>query len=307
MGNNITSSKPVVSIVSSAIRPDNWLEIYNSVDEDENFFEFFFVGPNQPNYKLPKNFFFTKSFVKPAQCWQYAYENCNGEFVINLADDLNFKTQKPLTRLYEEWLKKNDERKIIACEYSIDDKKISHDDQKILPGYQSQYVPACMMLEKKAFQLIGGIDTRFIAVYWNHDLCLRLHKEGYNTYFADVVVNESKKVMTKNTTLFYDYTAIDGKLFDNIWMKKNASIKPWGYAVLNERRLELNSYHNIDLIRINQGEAGRWKNTNTFYGKMIASKYFFLIRKYLRIIHKVTTSFSSLKYYYKKFIYKVLH
>ena len=58
MGNNINSSKPVVSVVSSAIRPDNWMDIYNSVDEEKDFFEFFFVGPKKPNFDLPKNFFF---------------------------------------------------------------------------------------------------------------------------------------------------------------------------------------------------------------------------------------------------------
>ena len=149
MGNSLISKKPIFSVISSAIRPDNWLDIYNSVDEDPDFFEFFFVGPNQPNYQLPKNFFFTKSFVKPAQCWQFAYENCNGEFVINLADDLVFKTQKPLTRLYEEWLSKSDEKKIIACEYSIDDQKISHEEasNKILDDIVEACDPVWAELE----------------------------------------------------------------------------------------------------------------------------------------------------------------
>lgn len=296
------SKKPIVSVISSAIRPDNWLDIYNSVDEDRNFFEFFFVGPNQPNYKLPKNFFFTKSFVKPAQCWQFAYENCNGEFVINLADDLVFNTKKPLTKLYNDWLSFNDEKIIIACEYRIDGEAITEEEQKILPGHPSPYAPACMMIKKKSFKLSRGIDTRFIAAYWNQEFCVRLANAGYKTHFSNVIVNESKKDMTQNSTMHLDYFKIDGSTFNDIWMNKNDKIQPWGYEVLTKPRTELMPYQNINLIKINQGEAGRWKYTNSYYGRIITSKKFFLIRKYLRIIYKMTTSFSSLKYYFKKLI-----
>ena len=47
---------PKIGIVSSAHRPQNWMGLYKSIGQNELEFELVFVGPNPPDYELPKDF-----------------------------------------------------------------------------------------------------------------------------------------------------------------------------------------------------------------------------------------------------------
>ena len=54
-------TKPTVSILASASRPENWMVLYDSIGDNDVSFELVFVGPNAPNYRLPDNFKYIKS------------------------------------------------------------------------------------------------------------------------------------------------------------------------------------------------------------------------------------------------------
>lgn len=300
MGNNINSSKPVVSVVSSAIRPDNWMDIYNSVDEEKDFFEFFFVGPKKPNFDLPKNFFFLKSNVKPTQCWQIAFEKCKGEFVIAIADDVVFKTHKPLKNLVNEWKKINDDKIGIGCRYQIDGKSISDEEQKILPGFDTPYSPAAFLIKKNMFLQLNGFEKKFIMGFWHSDFCIRLYNAGGKIFFSNVIIDEKKKLKSRGSTLALDYWKEDRATFNKIWMKENPNIDPWGYELLKKSAIDFAPFEKSNLLTISQGPAGRWKYTNNVYSKIIVSEIFFFIRKYFRILLKMSTSYKSFKYYLNK-------
>ena len=65
--------KPLVTIIATAYRTDNWINLYNSFGKPSLVnLEFVFVGPNEPNYELPENFRFIQSDVKPTQCIEIA-------------------------------------------------------------------------------------------------------------------------------------------------------------------------------------------------------------------------------------------
>ena len=56
-------SLPVVSVISSAARPVNWLSLYSKIQDTSILFEVVFVGPNKPQLLLPENFKFVQTNV----------------------------------------------------------------------------------------------------------------------------------------------------------------------------------------------------------------------------------------------------
>ena len=81
-------SKPVFSLIAPAIRSDFYKRVYDSVSKGNKIpFEIIFVGNNKPKIKMPDNFHYIYSNVKPAQCLEIAARNAQGEYLIPLADD----------------------------------------------------------------------------------------------------------------------------------------------------------------------------------------------------------------------------
>ena len=115
-------------------------------------------------------------------------------------------------------------------------------------------------------------------------------------------IDEEKKLKSRGSTLALDYWKEDRETFNKIWMKKNPNIKPWGYELLKKAAIEFTPFDETNLMSQSQGPSGRWKFTNNIYSKIIVSEKFFFIRKYFRIIIKMITSYTSLKYYLRKLI-----
>lgn len=64
--------KPEISLFGSVHRPHLWMDLYRSIGDNSISFEIVFVGPNDPDFELPSNFKFIKSYVKPTQCIEIA-------------------------------------------------------------------------------------------------------------------------------------------------------------------------------------------------------------------------------------------
>ena len=120
-------SKIEFSLVSPAIRTENWLKIYETVNTQDVSFEFIFAGPRKPNYKLPDNFRFIYTPVKPAQCWEILYEEAKGNYIMNIGDDFLFRTKNPLKILKEELTYIKDQKKILGLRYEF--RKIDQTNQ----------------------------------------------------------------------------------------------------------------------------------------------------------------------------------
>src|SRR3989344_5098061 len=84
-------TKPSISLIGSAIRVQLWEELYNDLSKSNKVpFEIVFIGDKVPKFKLPANFRFYFSRVKPAQCWEAAFRKSSGDYVCLIADDANF-------------------------------------------------------------------------------------------------------------------------------------------------------------------------------------------------------------------------
>ena len=80
-----------IGLYCSAIRPHLWMNLYNNLkNTNKSEFEIMFVGNVIPEFELPPNMKFIYSNVKPAQCWYIAATRVDGDYLINVADDLLF-------------------------------------------------------------------------------------------------------------------------------------------------------------------------------------------------------------------------
>ena len=123
------NKKPTVSVVSTAYRTKNWMNVYNSLNGNKTVdVDFIFVGPNTPNFSLPQNFRFIKSNVKPVQCLEIAYRNSTSDYTINIADDVVFKEPFPLDKLYKKYKSYKTDKIIVSPMYQMNDELIDTKD-----------------------------------------------------------------------------------------------------------------------------------------------------------------------------------
>ena len=177
------------SLVSPAIRTENWLKIYESVKSNNTYFEIIFAGPRRPNFKLPQNFKYIETNVKPAQCWEILYENARGKYIMNIGDDFIFKTKNPLDKLDEELEVYKNEKILLGLTYKFRD--IDQTKQQTFKinnnENESALLPMCPPLKKELWYRYGRFDSRFICTLMEADFFLRMINDGYK------VVNSSSK------------------------------------------------------------------------------------------------------------------
>lgn len=266
-------TKPTVSVVSTAYRPQNWMNVYKSLNENKELdVDFIFVGPNAPNYQLPKNFRFIKSNVKPAQCLEIAYRQSKSDFTINVADDVIFKETNPLDKLYAKYLSLDSDKVIVSPRYQMDDDLI---DPRYLVLDQadptSPSMPVGSFMKRSLYESLGGIDKNFMAVMYDLDVALRVYAIGGCVVFADnVTAYEDRIVASAGGSLCVDYASIDKGYLHSIWQKNPDN----SYSRL--RAVERFSDENI--LRYSQGPRGRWRGKNLYIVEVLIDSPRFFAR-----------------------------
>jgi len=244
----------IISIVSSAARPELWVEFYERIGINNIDFELIFVGPNSPDYMLPDNFNFVKSQVKPVQCFEIAARISVGKYLIMLADDMFFETDNPLDKLYQDYLSYNTDKLMLSCSYSQYfssgiPRIFEADFHKFIDSKNNEIVmPVGLMIDRKYYRHLGGLDRNFIALYWDLDLCFRVVEDGGITALSNVRVGEHVEKCDIQTSMWDSYYKIDnkhtlGSFWSNQVMKRKVPLEPFiDYSILTE----------------SQGPKGRW-------------------------------------------------
>jgi hypothetical protein len=246
--------KPEISIYGSAHRPQNWMDLYRSIGDNDISFEVIFVGPNEPDFKLPSNFKFIKSYTKPTQCIEIASRNTTADLIIQMADDCEFGTKRPLDMLYNTYKSYNNDKLILSCRYMLNKKIRPNSDHRFFSGDNSSPVmPLSGLMSKKLYGDIGGIDRNFIAVMFDLDIAMRVLALGGEVILSDVYLDELKS-KSAGSNLCAEFWSHDRKLLENLWSVDRKThfnrIKPvepfFDYKVLEE----------------SQGPRGRWHGTS---------------------------------------------
>lgn len=245
---------PKISIVSSAYRPQNWMDLYKSIGNNDIEFELVFAGPNSPDYELPVNFRFIKTCVKPTQCFEIAVRNATGDLVMCIADDCMFKSPRPLDRLYETYKTYNDEKILISCKFStngVDESHFAHRFDVADPD--SPVMPVTALMSKFFFHELGGIDRNFIAVMWDLDIAMRVYALGGRVVVSDVFLDENKS-KSDGSILCSEFWRYDRALLESLWTTN-------GKVHLN-RRNPVAPFVDMNILTGSQGPRGRWRGSS---------------------------------------------
>lgn len=200
------SENPKISIIAPAYRTAMWMRVYNSMGHNDVSFELIFVGPNEPKFKLPDNFRFIKSNVKPVQCAEIAIRNTKADLIMNIADDMEFKTERPLDKLYNTYKSYNDDKLILSCLFNSPE---YHLYPQGCPT--AAYMPVAGLMSKKLYRDVGGADRNFMIVNWDLDVVMRICTLGGYIVLSDVRIVEFASGGT-------GWNIYDKQLLQDLWL-----------------------------------------------------------------------------------------
>ena len=252
---------PKISIFAPAIRPQNWMDLYKSIGENDVEFELVFVGPNQPDYRLPNNFRFIRSLVKPTQCLEIALRNTTADLVMNMADDCMFKGSRPLDRLYETYKNYNNDKIILSCKYMLNGEDRSDTayfsySKEGTGTYDksSPVMPLCGLMSRNLLMSIGGLDKNFIAIMWECDIAMRVHALGGDVILSDVFLEEDKD-KSAGSELCNEFWEHDRGLLESLWTKNG--------KIHFCRTKPVESFDDLNILKASQGPRGRWRGSGS--------------------------------------------
>ncbi len=258
---------PKISIFATAHRPQNWMDLYKSIGENDVEFELVFVGPNQPDYRLPNNFRFIRSLVKPTQCLEIALRNTTADLVMPIADDCMLKGSRPLDRLYETYKNYNNDKIILSCRYMLNGEDLS--ESAHFDGMNSPVMPLCGLMSRNLMMSMGGIDKNFIAIMWDLDIAMRVHALGGDVILSDVFLEEDKD-KSAGSELCNEFWEHDRGLLKSLWTKNG--------KVHLRRAKPVESFDDLNILKASQGPRGRWRGSGSIVIEKIETNFPRIIR-----------------------------
>ncbi|MHA1469763.1 MAG: thiamine pyrophosphate-dependent enzyme [Candidatus Asgardarchaeia archaeon] len=229
--------KPIVSVVSPAIKIDFWKEYYDGLQENYIPFEVIFIGHIRPDFELPENFRYIYAEVKPAQCFHIGMLEARGDFIFNSGDDLSYPNKNALDCLYDHLIELGNNEynfsagalgryiykpkidKFVICKRASPSRFFfgKRSGKHLSRGYYCPFLPngAGLMFHKEAYFKLGGIDKNFICSYYAEDFAMRLYEAGGQSIYV-------KEVRTVENNEGYgsispSLAARDAALFSSLW------------------------------------------------------------------------------------------
>jgi len=272
-------NKPVISIYMPAVRPQLWMGVYESLEQSNIPFELIAVGHVPPEYKLPDNFHFIKTKVKPVQCVEIGFRACKGEYCIYSHDDLFFGSNT-LDLLLRKWLEINNELVVVSCMPYQYGEKLETNRYRFWDGVEnSPHVPLAGLYKTSTMKKIGSRDKNFMVSYADLDIAMRLYEMGgYNVFCEGTRVNEdpgsdalNTQVRLINTGLALDwpwieaYWVMDQPEYASLSLEEKNKLKIYfnntsrahGIA-LKHRKYPVEPFIETNLLKRSQGPKGVW-------------------------------------------------
>ena len=247
----MTNNIPQISMYTTSHRPQYWMEMYNSIGDNDTSFELIFVGPHEPDFKLPENSRFIRSSVKPVQCLEFAARNARADLIMQIADDVVFRTERPLDKLYNTYKSYNNDKLILSCRYmhqGLDLSHVGHPEYGChlyyVHDYSSPVVSLSGLMSKKLYMDIGGIDRNFIMAYWDLDIDIRVYALGGCVKLSDVYIDEHRGAQGSGAP-YKDRTYLD-----SLWVTN-------GKVHFNRAR-PVEPFSDERILEESQGPKGKW-------------------------------------------------
>jgi len=282
-----------ISICATAYRPQNWLRLYKSLGQNLIDFELIFVGPNKPKYVLPSNFKFILSNVKPAQCYEIALRNSSGNFILHVADDLEFLSPNPLDKLYEAYDNSISKDIIVTPTLYENGVCLRHAHYYDVNDLNSPSLPSASFFSKHLYNKLGGVDKNFIAVMFDIDIAMRLYEIGGKIILTDVIYNEDKKT-SSGSDLCGEYWNHDRGYLDKLWMENG--------KITKNRKYRVELFLDSRISEVSQGPRGRWRGSESKLINIVQDRVGDTYTIYKRIYRAIAS--PKLYIYHLKKLYK---
>jgi len=250
-------------VIAVAHRTKYWLECYKSYKTNLEF-EVIFVSDEHPKFKLPKNFRYIFTKVKPAQCGQIALDEAKGEVVLLTSDDITFNSLA-FDRAYDIYKQADNYKTIVGfrifegwgtlgesthLHYLFHRTKYGNTRPELLK--HSPRMLALGLMSKKLYNEVGRIDKRFVCGQWENDLTMRAYSMG------------AKLIMSPWSKSYNDTNKHDGEgnyrgaiheyetnLLAQFWVKNGK---------FSKTRLEpVQEIVQKDILFYSQGPKGKWQ------------------------------------------------
>ncbi len=283
-----------VSLHCAASRPEMWMPAYKTYIKNKVSVEAVFVGDKYPSCKMPSNFNFIYSEVKPAQCWEIAARNCKGKYIAQSSDDYFYPEGyfDNMISFYKKQVEKFSTDKIITgglhhTGYS----KVRLRQCRLWTrnAQPQQELPMDFFITSKLYRELGGLDRGFISLCHHWDVMMRVMEMGGKCVMSDLPFWERHDEKDNHTYLSSVTGLADKYYFHELWWcywnkekyKNKVSTKKYkdkqelkrsgdSYYVANRRgyipknrQLVLDSFDDKDILTISQGRVfGKW-DTNS--------------------------------------------
>jgi hypothetical protein len=225
--------------------------IYNNIGANSISFEIVFVGPNEPDYTLPSNFKYIKSNVKPAQCTEIASRYASGELLLNMFDDVDFRTPSPLDKLYGEYMSYGDEKLMLSCRYMMEGVDVSNECHRFyVQDPTSPIMPVAGLVSAKMYRSLGGVDRNFICAYLDLDIAMRLYAIGGRVLLSNIYLSEVTAMSLGLSRVVSAYGAHDRGLLDNLWVVEG--------KLQFTRTKPFEPFSDERILEESQGPRGEW-------------------------------------------------
>ena len=277
-------TEPIISICATAAKPEFWLDFWNSIGKPLIPFEVVFVGPRPKQHTFPTNFRYIQSNVKPAQCYEIAWREARGKFILHMADDLKFRSIQgayiewsPLDKLYETWLEAKNPKAIVSCRYMLDGVDYSVEPNSHVfraHDMSSPTMPVGAFMTKALLEEIGGVDRRFVGVCFDLDIAMRAIAAGGKVVMdKSVYVEELTDKGNGRLSAGWGWWSEDRALLDKLWPK----IGNWEL----KRRGPVKGFY-LDSMAIpfllhSQGKRGRWRGRGPRWFEKLEDRFRFWV------------------------------
>jgi hypothetical protein len=181
---------PKISIFASSVRPHLWKFFFSSIQQNDLPFEVVFTGnlpddmvrafaPKANEFKAGQIFrYIPVGNIKPAQAYEIACRNCEGELIHWTADDAEYSPHL-LDEVWKVWEKTENKRTIISCQ-TIEDGNFVHLEHHRLFGraFNTPQMAPLGFMSREFYNELGGIDRRYVSGQWDNDIIMRALNVG---------------------------------------------------------------------------------------------------------------------------------
>mgnify|MGYP001572808279 CR=1 FL=1 len=242
-----------ISICASAIRPKNWEKVLQSLKSNTMKYEVIFVGDIKPEFDLSKypEFTYIYSSTKPAQCYQIAFNQAQGELIGWTADDCVYPPNA-IDNMYNFYNSFNNNKIVAAFRTVEDGRDITEVHRFRGRDNNSPRMAPFGVVNRELFNQLGGYDRRFVCGQSENDVVMRFLEIGGSVEISNIpiYVEHQKNHDSSGTVFRSGWFHKDREILEDAWIQDG--------KILTRRKYPVESFNNEEILTKTQSNKGSW-------------------------------------------------